>query len=301
MKCPKCRLINPDSAMRCDCGYDFISGILEEPYSKVIQKTKTKSISIPIRIVLLGFVLLWAYLFNALRHRSLFLGIKVLLSPSLIGGWIGLLLIPLIIAYLIAGWKSRRNWSSFTRWFFWLAFFAPLIGYSGESNEAKLERELNEIVPAFHNQVLQYNNKLQTLYSPESFSTRQNITGIIQTIKSLQKLNKVENMLSAFREKLSSAELSPEYREVYWEKFKKGFLSSVKEEKIYREAMWEWILETIGLYEFALTNIDQISVEEGEIFLAGSDLTNQFNEKIKKAVAAFGYYKQLGSLRHGLE
>ena len=27
MLCPKCRLINPDSALLCDCGYDFRTGV----------------------------------------------------------------------------------------------------------------------------------------------------------------------------------------------------------------------------------------------------------------------------------
>lgn len=32
MKCPTCRLINPDTALRCDCGYDFQSHKMEQPY-----------------------------------------------------------------------------------------------------------------------------------------------------------------------------------------------------------------------------------------------------------------------------
>lgn len=32
MRCPRCRLISPDTAMRCDCGYDFVSGTVEGSY-----------------------------------------------------------------------------------------------------------------------------------------------------------------------------------------------------------------------------------------------------------------------------
>ena len=34
MKCPNCGLINPDSAQRCDCGYDFASGQVKQSYLK---------------------------------------------------------------------------------------------------------------------------------------------------------------------------------------------------------------------------------------------------------------------------
>ena len=32
MKCPNCKLINPETALRCDCGYDFQSGKMKAPY-----------------------------------------------------------------------------------------------------------------------------------------------------------------------------------------------------------------------------------------------------------------------------
>ena len=34
MQCPNCGLINPESAQRCDCGYDFVSKAIKEPYLK---------------------------------------------------------------------------------------------------------------------------------------------------------------------------------------------------------------------------------------------------------------------------
>ncbi|MDA2930376.1 hypothetical protein MYX84_10595 [Acidobacteria bacterium AH-259-O06] len=75
MKCPRCGLINPDTAQRCDCGYDFEKGTVESSYYKqeLPKDIKTYLIIIvvvnvlvalaalmggdPIRIV---FVLIWS-------------------------------------------------------------------------------------------------------------------------------------------------------------------------------------------------------------------------------------------------
>lgn len=37
MDCPRCRLVNPPNAERCDCGYDFVSKTVEESYSRPAQ------------------------------------------------------------------------------------------------------------------------------------------------------------------------------------------------------------------------------------------------------------------------
>lgn len=37
--CPKCGLVNPPSAVRCDCGYDFVSKTVEQSYATTGGKT----------------------------------------------------------------------------------------------------------------------------------------------------------------------------------------------------------------------------------------------------------------------
>jgi hypothetical protein len=45
MECPHCKLMNPDTALRCDCGYDFKSSRLLNPYAP--KEVLAKSLPIP--------------------------------------------------------------------------------------------------------------------------------------------------------------------------------------------------------------------------------------------------------------
>lgn len=55
MNCPKCGLINPDSAERCDCGYDFRRKTLSSEHRFLFPKAVTV-------IVVVTLVVSWAFL-----------------------------------------------------------------------------------------------------------------------------------------------------------------------------------------------------------------------------------------------
>jgi uncharacterized membrane protein YvbJ len=63
-KCPKCGLINAESALRCDCGYDFSSGQikgsllgLKEQKSRRNPKQKRAAIKYALLGVASGFII----------------------------------------------------------------------------------------------------------------------------------------------------------------------------------------------------------------------------------------------------
>ena len=60
MKCPRCGLFNPESAQRCDCGYDFETRSVEKPYfNQGLPKTiKTYIIAVVIVNLLSGLKIL---------------------------------------------------------------------------------------------------------------------------------------------------------------------------------------------------------------------------------------------------
>lgn len=43
MDCPNCRLVNPKTAMRCDCGYDFEPSEIAQPYLRTTKTNKSSS------------------------------------------------------------------------------------------------------------------------------------------------------------------------------------------------------------------------------------------------------------------
>jgi hypothetical protein len=90
MNCPQCGLINPETAQRCDCGYDFINKSVEKPYSTSSPNTKLSRTAIGaqvVALVLAGGAVIWGCLMVhvALNPGSSgeFGGVSVLLAAVL--------------------------------------------------------------------------------------------------------------------------------------------------------------------------------------------------------------------------
>ena len=62
MNCPRCGLVNPETAQRCDCGYDFISKSVQESYLLSTANTRSSKIAIGaqmVALVLAGAAVIW--------------------------------------------------------------------------------------------------------------------------------------------------------------------------------------------------------------------------------------------------
>ena len=54
--CPKCGLVNPPDAQRCDCGWDFVTRSHEQSYLEPTHR-KAAAIGIGFGVILLLFVI----------------------------------------------------------------------------------------------------------------------------------------------------------------------------------------------------------------------------------------------------
>jgi hypothetical protein len=85
-----------------------------------------------------GFVLLWAYLVAVAAEKTENMSF---FEANLIGYWVGTLLLPFLIAYVVAGRKSKRDWCRFSRWLFWLGLTLPALTYNARPHGPALTSE----------------------------------------------------------------------------------------------------------------------------------------------------------------
>jgi len=65
--CPKCRLVNPPTAQRCDCGYDFVSRQMEASY---LGKQDTNDEITHLETFLCFFLPLFGFCFGLMARQA---------------------------------------------------------------------------------------------------------------------------------------------------------------------------------------------------------------------------------------
>jgi len=99
-RCPNCGLINPKTAMYCDCGYNFAYHVEEEFYDEVIRakRNRIREIlgTVGGSIIGIGFLLLITFLIAVFIKGSLWIGTNVLPLLSIIM-WIVFLVDILVV------------------------------------------------------------------------------------------------------------------------------------------------------------------------------------------------------------
>jgi hypothetical protein len=56
--CPKCGIVNPPNAERCDCGYDFVSGTQKKPIDPSYREAELKKRRLGYTLGIVGFLIM---------------------------------------------------------------------------------------------------------------------------------------------------------------------------------------------------------------------------------------------------
>jgi hypothetical protein len=91
--CPNCKLVNPDAALRCDCGYDFPSRSMQRSYLTV----RDRKLKAGATGGLLSLLLLY-YLLRA--------------ATSFPPGVLSAILVIAIVAFILVALITRRSSST---------------------------------------------------------------------------------------------------------------------------------------------------------------------------------------------
>jgi tetrahydromethanopterin S-methyltransferase subunit E len=94
--CPKCKLVNPDIAERCDCGYDFPTGSMQSSYLTAKDRRR--------RTDAIGGVIAF---FLVLRFAGVARSIQNGVIPAILA--IGLLVLFILAVVNWSKYSSRSN------------------------------------------------------------------------------------------------------------------------------------------------------------------------------------------------
>ena len=105
MDCPKCGLVNPETALRCDCGYDFATQSVKASYIPKIPKTTVAPLAS------LGDRLGGQILDSLVAAGALILGVALRTVSEGFGEFVMVVAVVFFVGYLLFADGLRRGQS----------------------------------------------------------------------------------------------------------------------------------------------------------------------------------------------
>lgn len=331
MFCIVCGAPNPDAAKFCHkCGQAMVSstqglsseeastnGLVSAPQDQEplqIRSSLPAPSARPVptarltrrNIVLLCFALVWCYLLAFTYHRPLFGGF---FSPEVFGAWLGLLIWPLVLTYLLRGRRKPRDWQAIARMFIWSAILLPALVLSinrqhRETTEERLRsvfqdaaapsapgqrsldsdeqalrdflRDLIALNKRYSEEAAKFDTpEMEVLYQPVSFSKRNTVQRTIDQIKEMEDL---EDEMNKSYDDIVGRARTRIHSQTFWEGFEE---SNAHRQNVFALER-KWLDASLDLYQFALANLHLISVKGDKVYVEDSAL-DSFNEKLSTA------------------
>lgn len=312
MTCAKCGAVARKDSKCCGkCGAPVEgapSDVVISP-SPVYQKSDTSERGNIIRVT---FVVAWAA-FLTFTHAEF--------SAESLGEWMGTLIIPFVLAYLISRGWHKANRVSFSYWFLGLGLLLPgLAQHNSLSNLShkdliqevtgtkNLDQNLShsdiEMATAsrdFFKEVKDWRKthedavavvepEVAKLYTSESFSSKTAMENARQAAEQQKALDAdtskmFEEWPKSIRAHLDKTNLSTAAKEKYLKGFMESFANSeyLAARKSAGPIEEEWAASTLDLYGFSLEHASQIVVVKNTVKIGSDVVREQFNSELEKA------------------
>jgi hypothetical protein len=235
---------------------------------------------------------------------------------------ISALFISLVISYLIAGRKKNRKPVLFGLTFVGIAFVLCLMELSSVRKDPKVEvadlvREasgtkpidgggafesqqdklLREVMTELLDDAKAYREKahavetdLQTLYTPESFSSPEAMSRTRDSVQKITALDhafvlQIQQWPSHVQEQTAQSPLSESDKQAFLKGFDETFSNSeiLTLRRQADQIELQWCKDTLALYDFARSHEGRIHVKEARILIDDGDVRASFNDLLQQS------------------
>jgi hypothetical protein len=240
-------------------------------------------------------------------------------NAEMLGYALGGALLPALIAYLIAGRKSVRNFSRFGVWFSGLSLFFFIVSNqrpvsvqqhigdlmkeaagtkpvdnSGPRSMDELVRDIMRDIlderKAFDRDMGRFNPELGKLYSVESFSSKEAMQRSVDAVRGAVAVDQrysqqLESLPQRIQTRVDRSGLSDSFDSGFMEGVRKAYGES-KPLNLRRQAMEvekQWGVATVAFYEFAIANSTKIRAEGSHLVIGNEKLRTEFNARMKQS------------------